>query len=188
MTLTTNILIPSDSLEALCRKWRVRELSLFGSVLRDDFGPDSDVDILVSFDEDVPWSSWDLITMRDELAELFGRPVDLVEREGLRNPFRKQGIIATRRVIYRRPQPSGEGAPDDSADVGTKKPRPNHQQSLQILRSMTPQQKLAQVFKLNKRTLKLFRTGLRRRFPDLDAAAFEKVYLQMRERCHNRNY
>ncbi|MDB5390484.1 MAG: hypothetical protein JWM11_6130 [Planctomycetaceae bacterium] len=69
-----------------------------------------------------------------------------------------------------------------------RKPRPNHQRTLQILRQMTPQQKLAQVFKLNERTLKLMRIGLRRRYPDLDDAAFEKVYLQMRARCHNRNY
>jgi len=68
------------------------------------------------------------------------------------------------------------------------KPRPNHQRTLQILRSLTPQQKLAQVFKLNERTLQLMRIGLRRRFPDLDDAAFEKIYLQMRARCHNRNY
>ena len=69
-----------------------------------------------------------------------------------------------------------------------RKPRPNHQRTLQILRSMTPQQKLAEVFKLNERTIQLFRIGLRRRFPDLDDAAFEKLYLQMRARCHNRNY
>ncbi len=100
MTLTTNILIPSDRLETFCRKWRVRELSLFGSVLRDDFGPESDVDVLVSFDEDAPWSQWDLIAMRDELVELFGRPVDLVEQEGLRNPFRRRRILETREVIY----------------------------------------------------------------------------------------
>lgn len=75
------------------------------------------------------------------------------------------------------------------ADAGaTKKPRPNHQRTLRILRAMTPAEKLAQVFKLNERTLKLFRIGLRRRFPNLDDAAFEKVYLQMRTRCHNRNY
>ena len=72
--------------------------------------------------------------------------------------------------------------------VFSKKPRPNHQRTLEILRRMTPQEKLAQVFKLNERTLKLMRIGLRRRFPDLDDAAFEKVYRQMRERCHNRNY
>ena len=70
----------------------------------------------------------------------------------------------------------------------TRKSRPNHQRTLQILRSIKPEQKLAQVFKLNERTLKLFRIGLRRRFPELDETAFEKVYLQLRERCHNRNY
>ena len=70
----------------------------------------------------------------------------------------------------------------------TRKPRPNHQRTLQILRSMSPAEKLAQVFKLNERTLKLFRIGLKQRFPDLDDEAFEKVYLQMRARCHNRNY
>ncbi len=100
MAVTANITIPPDALEAFCRKWRVREFSLFGSVLRDDFRPDSDVDVLVSFDEDAPWSLWDLITMQDELADLFGRPVDLVEREGLRNPFRRQRILETRQVIY----------------------------------------------------------------------------------------
>ncbi|REJ98634.1 MAG: DNA polymerase subunit beta [Planctomycetota bacterium] len=100
MTVTTNIQIPDERLEALCRKWRVSELSLFGSVLREDFGPESDVDVLVSFDEDAPWSLWDLIAMQDELAELFARPVDLVEREGLRNPFRRQRILENRKLIY----------------------------------------------------------------------------------------
>src|SRR5690606_873840 len=100
MTVPPHIAIPADALEAFCQKWRVRELSLFGSVLRDDFGPDSDVDVLVSFDEDAPWSLWDLIAMQDELAELFGRAVDLVEKEGLRNPFRRGHILETRQVIY----------------------------------------------------------------------------------------
>ena len=58
------------------------------------------MDVLVSFDEDAPWSLWDLIAMQDELAELFGRRVDLVEKEGLRNPFRRQQILGTRQVIY----------------------------------------------------------------------------------------
>lgn len=100
-----NIGVPVESLEALCRKRRVRELALFGSAVREDFGPGSDVDVLVSFDEDAPWSLWDLITMQDELSEPLGRPVDLVEREGLRNPFRRQRIVETSRVIYA----SGEG-------------------------------------------------------------------------------
>ena len=68
------------------------------------------------------------------------------------------------------------------------KPRPNHQRVLQILRSTSPQQKLDQVFKLNDRTLMLMRIGLRQRYPDFDEATLEKLYLQMRERCHNRNY
>ncbi|MGQ9576342.1 MAG: nucleotidyltransferase family protein [Thermoguttaceae bacterium] len=105
MTALTNITVPADVLEALCRRWRVRELALFGSAVRKDFSPETDVDVLVSFDEDAPWSLWDLITMQNELAELFGRPVNLVEREGLRNPFRRRRILETRQVIYGR----GEG-------------------------------------------------------------------------------
>jgi uncharacterized protein len=96
----TNLEIPSPGLESICRKWRVRELSLFGSVLRDDFTPESDIDFLVSFDSDATWSLWDLTEMRDELSALMGRPVDLVEREGLQNPFRRYKIMQTRKVIY----------------------------------------------------------------------------------------
>lgn len=69
-----------------------------------------------------------------------------------------------------------------------RKPDPNHQRHLQVLRKLTPQQKLDQVFQLNERTLKLFRIGLRKRFPDLSEEEFETLYLQMRARCHNRNY
>ena len=99
MTLA-NLEISSESLNAFCHKWRVQELSLFGSVLRDDFRPESDVDVLVSFADDAPWSLWDLTAMRDELSALMGRPVDLIEREGLRNPFRRHTILANRKVIY----------------------------------------------------------------------------------------
>ena len=69
-----------------------------------------------------------------------------------------------------------------------RKPDLNHQRRLRVLRSLTPQQKLDQVFQLNERTLKLFRIGLRQRFPDLSEEEFEALYLQMRARCHNRNY
>jgi predicted nucleotidyltransferase len=93
-------LLPENDLVAFCHRWKIRELALFGSVLRDDFGPASDVDVLVSFDEDAPWSLWDLTTMQDDLSSLFGRRVDLVEREGLRNPFRRDRILKTRRVVY----------------------------------------------------------------------------------------
>ena len=92
--------IPRDRIAEFCRKWKVMEFSLFGSILRDDFGPDSDVDVLVSFDPAATWDLFDLVTMRDELMEVFGRAVDLVEKEGLRNPFRQRRILSTREVIY----------------------------------------------------------------------------------------
>jgi predicted nucleotidyltransferase len=98
--VSRNIDMPMDKIEAFCRKWKIRELSLFGSVLRDDFGPDSDVDVLVSFEADAPWDLFHLVEMRDELMALFGRDVDLVEKEGLRNPFRRRTILDTREVIY----------------------------------------------------------------------------------------
>ena len=66
-------------------------------MLREDFRPDSDVDMLVSFQPD---STWDLVDMRDELVTLFGREVDLVEEEGLQNPFRRSSILSTRQVVY----------------------------------------------------------------------------------------
>lgn len=82
------------------RRWRVTELSLFGSVLRDDFRPDSDIDVLVTFAADAPWSLLDLVTMREHLRGILGREVHLVEREGLRNPFRRQAILSHREVIF----------------------------------------------------------------------------------------
>ena len=94
------IAIPQEQIEAFCRKWRVREFSLFGSVLRDDFRPDSDVDVLVVFDEAAPWSLWDWPYMVDELKAIFGREVDLVEKEGIENPFRRKAILAEYQVLY----------------------------------------------------------------------------------------
>jgi predicted nucleotidyltransferase len=92
--------LPQDKIAAFCQKWRVVELALFGSVLRDDFGPDSDIDVLISFQPDAPWSLWDLFDMRQELQDIFGREVDLVEKEALRNPFRKHEILHNHEVVY----------------------------------------------------------------------------------------
>ncbi len=83
-----------------CQKWRVRELSLFGSALRDDFGADSDVDVLVSFEPRADWSLLDLVVMKEELSALLGRDVDLVEQEALRNPYRRAAILNSKRVLY----------------------------------------------------------------------------------------
>ncbi|MBM4029909.1 MAG: nucleotidyltransferase family protein [Planctomycetes bacterium] len=92
--------ISQDRLAEFCRKWKVIELALFGSILRDDFRPDSDIDVLVTFQPQAAWSLWDLIDMRDELRELFGREVDLIEKEALRNPFRRHEILKSYRVVY----------------------------------------------------------------------------------------
>jgi uncharacterized protein len=97
---SARIPLPLDALNAFCRKWRVQELALFGSVLREDFSPDSDVDVLVTFDREAPWSLWDVITMREELERMLGRKVDLVEKDAIRNPFRCREILRTHQVIH----------------------------------------------------------------------------------------
>jgi len=89
-----------DRLAGFCRRWQVTEMSLFGSVLRDDFRPDSDVDVLISLARTARHSVLELAQMRDELAEILDRPVDLVEKEAVRNPFRRRAIMAHREVIY----------------------------------------------------------------------------------------
>lgn len=99
--MVTNVPIPADRIADFCRKWRIRELSLFGSILRDDFRPDSDVDVLVVFDDDVTfdWDQW--LAMEAELRAIFGnRNIDLVERRLIKNPFRRDHILTNRRIIY----------------------------------------------------------------------------------------
>ena len=95
-----DINIPDSRLAELCRKWKVKEFSLFGSILREDFSSTSDVDVLVSFDPAAPWNLWDLMDMKEELEALFGRSVDLVEKEALRNPWRKRRILSSYEVVY----------------------------------------------------------------------------------------
>jgi predicted nucleotidyltransferase len=92
--------IPQTKIADFCRRWRITELALFGSVLRADFRPDSDVDVLVTFASEVRWSLFDLVEMRDELRGLFGREVDLVEAAALRNPYRRRAILRDKEVIF----------------------------------------------------------------------------------------
>ena len=91
----------SDEIASFCNEWKVAELSVFGSVLRDDFRTTSDIDILVLFKEDADWSLDDWIDMGEALAAILGREVDLVSKKGLRNPFRRHEILRTAEVIYR---------------------------------------------------------------------------------------
>ena len=96
--------LPSKDIASFCLKWKIIELSLFGSALRDDFGPQSDVDLLATFAEDADWSLLDHARMELELKELLGREVDLLTRRAVENsgnPFRKREILRTARSIYR---------------------------------------------------------------------------------------
>ena len=92
--------IPTAAIEAFCRKWRIVELALFGSVLRSDFRPDSDIDVLVTFAPDAKWDLWDFVAAKDELDALLGRQVDLVEKRAVQNPIRRRIIHASQEVIY----------------------------------------------------------------------------------------
>jgi predicted nucleotidyltransferase len=100
MVRNTRVQLPADEIREFCRRWKVSELALFGSVLREDFGPDSDVDVLVELARDHRLSLFDWLEMIDELEAIFGRPVDLVSKSALRNPFRRHEILTTREVIH----------------------------------------------------------------------------------------
>jgi hypothetical protein len=97
------VTIPTDKISDFCRRWKVTELALFGSALRRDFSPDSDVDILVSFAPETRWSLFDLVVMEGELEAILGREVDLVERtavEQAENYIRRKSILNNTEVIY----------------------------------------------------------------------------------------
>jgi predicted nucleotidyltransferase len=98
--VNANVQLDRDALAAFCRKWHIRELSIVGSALREDFGPESDLDFLVSFEPGAPLDIDSLLDMKEELEAGCGRSVDIVEKEALRNPWRKHEILRTREVIY----------------------------------------------------------------------------------------
>jgi uncharacterized protein len=95
--------IDHERIRQFCEKWMITEFALFGSVLRDDFRPDSDVDVLATFKPDHRGSVFDHMEMEDELQNLFGRHVDLVNKAGLmqsRNKFKKRMIVDSSKVVY----------------------------------------------------------------------------------------
>jgi len=86
-----------------CRKWKITDLALFGSVLREDFRPDSDIDVLVSFEPNARWSLMDVVEMQDELERVLGRKVDLVERRAVErseNYIRRRHILESAEPVY----------------------------------------------------------------------------------------
>lgn len=95
--------ITEEQITEFCRRWEITELALFGSVLRDDFRPDSDVDVLVTFAPSADWSLLDHVRMEQELAALLGREVNLVSRRAIdrsQNWMRRREILRTAQVVY----------------------------------------------------------------------------------------
>ena len=100
---TARIPIPRDEIAAFCRKWRITELALFGSVLRDDFTPESDVDALARFGPDAEHTLYDLYDMEQELAAAFGRKTHIGSWEAIErseNPYRRKDVLGSAQVIY----------------------------------------------------------------------------------------
>ena len=98
-----NTLVPAKKIAAFNKRWEVVEFALFGSAVREDFSPQSDVDALVTFAPHSDWSLFDHIQMKQEMKELFGREVDLVTRHGLeqsRNALLRSEILSTAKLLY----------------------------------------------------------------------------------------
>lgn len=95
--------ISDAQLEDFCQRWKITELSLFGSALRDDFRPDSDIDLLVRFASDARWSLLDHVRIEREFSELLGRKVDLVSKRGVensRNWIIRRNILNSAELVY----------------------------------------------------------------------------------------
>ncbi len=98
--VSQRISVSSEQISAFCHRWNITEFALFGSVLRDDFRLDSDIDVLLTFmpEQWLNWDDWQ--AMQAELETLFQRNVDLVSKKYLKNPYRRYEILNTRQVIY----------------------------------------------------------------------------------------
>ncbi len=95
--------VPREKIAEFCKKWKIREFSLFGSVLREDFRPDSDIDVLVTFREDAKHTLFDLVHMESELKQILGHEVDIVSRRGIessRNYIRRNAILNSAEAVY----------------------------------------------------------------------------------------
>lgn len=101
--IQARVSISPNEIAAFCKRRQVTELALFGSVLRDDFGPDSDIDVLVKFSPDAKLSFLALDQMEEELSRILGRPVDLVEKVAVEkspNWVRRGNILGSAKTIY----------------------------------------------------------------------------------------
>lgn len=103
MAQQLQIQLPQKAIADFCQLWQIKEFYVFGSVLREDFRPDSDIDVMVSFAVDAPWGLLELVRMKRELATLLGREVDLLTKESIEkshNWIRRQEILGTAQIVY----------------------------------------------------------------------------------------
>lgn len=103
MIPVNRLAISEEQLIEVCRQWKIAELALFGSVLREDFRENSDIDLLISFAPDAPQGLLTLARIKHQLEELLDRPVDLVIKEAIQegdNWIRRQEILSTAVIIY----------------------------------------------------------------------------------------
>ena len=101
--MNSNLSLPTDRLAECCRANGIARLDLFGSALRADFGPESDIDLLVEFEPDRTPGFFDFARIEQEFADLFGREVDLISRSGIersRNYIRRAEILGSAETIY----------------------------------------------------------------------------------------
>ena len=101
--MRAGIPLDTERIAEYCRKWNITELALFGSVLRDDFRHESDVDVLVTLAQGHRWTLLDHVEMQEELSQIVGRKVDLVSRRGVersRNYIRRKSILDSAQVLY----------------------------------------------------------------------------------------
>jgi hypothetical protein len=95
--------LDKEGIAEFCRRWKITEFSLFGLVLRDDFRPDSDIDVLVSFSPEAEWGLFEHAAMQEELAAMFNRKVDLITRRAVEhshNPLRRRIILESTQPYY----------------------------------------------------------------------------------------
>lgn len=95
--------IPKKKIADFCRRWKITEFALFGSILRDDFRSNSDIDVLVTFAPEAAWKFYDRMEMKEELEAMFGHPVDLVEKrlvESSANYIRRKHILSHYETLY----------------------------------------------------------------------------------------
>lgn len=98
-----NLGIEADRIADFCRRWKINRLAIFGSALREELRPDSDIDLLVTFRSDADWTMFDHFTMEEELSRLFGREVDLISVRAVEenpNPISRREILDSARQIY----------------------------------------------------------------------------------------